>query len=331
MSNPLLGQAVVPPSSLLRLGDVVLEGGVLSLSVDGVVQSSRWAQGYVPTVGDAVAFIVTAAAEGQSSNLVLCKVAATPASPPAAPVVPPDEGTVTAVPASSPTITVSAAGSSFTAKFVGAAPTVGDLVLLEHRPTAVYVVGKVGVTAPPPPPPEPPAPPPPPPAPAPPPAAQSQGDQTFAAIDSATAVQGGAWNSRMSNDVRQGQYGGTPAYAGSWFYGTGPRSLLGRSVRAAEIYLPARQRVGNYNAGADVHLYAHNASSRPGGDPARTWGPFNVYLPAGWGGGWVQIPNIIAELVIEGGGVSIVGNPYVGFAGRGVNPQSGALSIAWRS
>lgn len=323
MSNPLLGQAIVPPSSLLRLGDVVSTGSGLALSVDGVVQSTRWAQGYIPTLGDAVAFMVTAAAEGQSSNLVLCKVGANPATA----VVLPDEATVSAVPASSPTISVTAGGVTYTAKFVGAAPVVGDLVLLDHRKDAIYVVGKVGVTAAPPPPP----PPEPPPAPAPPPDAQASGSQTFAAIDSATAVQGGAWNSRMPNDVRQGQWSGTPAYTGAWFYGTGPTSLAGRQITGAQIYLPARQRVGNYNGPVDIHLYAHHSSSRPGGDVGRVWGPFNIGLLPGFGGGWFNIPGELAATIVGGGGISIAGNPYAGFAGRGADPQSGAVRLDWRS
>lgn len=316
MTNPLLGQPSGSSSSLLRLGDVVLDGTALALSVDGLVQSARWLQGYVPTLGDNVAFVVTRDQEGQSSNLVLDKVAAT--SSPALP----DEALVTSVPASSATITVAIDGTSYTAKFVGAAPAVGDRVLLEHRHNAVYVVGKVGTTAAPAPVPPPPAPP------APPPAGATSGKDTFGATDSATARVGSGWNGPSGQTVIQGSYGGV-SYAGAWFYGTAPSSLAGRTIAGARVYLPARRRMGDYNAAATIRLYAHTSASRPGGDVSRVVGPHNVTLPPGWGGGWVDIPASLAAQIVAGGGLGIAGNPYAGLDGRGDDPQSGAVQIDW--
>ena len=316
MTNPLLGQPAGSSSSLLRFGDIVLAGTSLTLSVDGLVQSARWVQGYVPALGDAVAFVVTRDQEGQSSNLVLGKVAAT-----SSPVLP-DEALVTSVPASSATITVAIDGTSYTAKFVGTAPAVGDRVLLEHRRGMVYVVGKVGTTAAPAPPEPPPAPP------APPPTGPTSGTATFGATDSATARVGSGWNSPSGQTVIQGSYGGV-TYAGSWFYGTAPSSLGGRTIAGARVYLAARRRMGSYNDPVTIHLYAHTSTSRPGGDVSRVVGPHNVTLPPGWGGGWVDIPVSLAAQVVAGGGLGIAGNPYAGLDGRGDNPQSGAVQIDW--
>lgn len=318
MTNPLLGQSTGSSSSLLRLGDVVLDGPVLALSVDGLVQSARWLQGYVPTAGDAVAFIVTRDQDGQSSNLVLGRVAAT-----SSPVLP-DEALVIVVPASSATITVAIDGTSYTAKFVGPAPAVGDRVLLEHRRSMIYVVGKVGTTAAPAPPEPPPAPP------APPPTSPTTGTASFGAIDSATARVGSGWNSPSGQTVIQGTYGGV-SYAGAWFYGTAPSSLAGRTLTGARVYLAARRRMGSYNDPVVIHLYAHTSTSRPGGDVSRVVGPHDVTLPSGWGGGWVDIPTSLAAQVVAGGGLGIAGSPYAGVSGRGDDPQSGALSIDWTS
>lgn len=316
MTNPLLGQPAGSSSSLLRFGDIVLAGASLALSVDGLVQSARWVQGYVPTAGDPVAFIVTRDQEGQSSNLVLGKVGAN--SSPALP----DEALVTVVPASSATITVAIDGTSYTAKFVGSAPAVGDRVLLEHRRSMVYVVGKVGTTAAPAPPTPPPAPP------APPPTGPTTGTATFGATDSATARVGSGWNSPSGQTVIQGTYAGV-SYAGAWFYGTAPASLAGRTIAGARVYLPARRRMGDYNSAATIRLYAHTSASRSAGDVSRVIGPHDITLPAGWGGGWVAIPASLAAQVVAGGGLGIAGSPYAGLDGRGDNPQSGAVQIDW--
>lgn len=318
MSDPLLGQQRGSSSVQVRFGDVVLAAGVAALNIAGVVQGARWSQAYVPVAGDAVAVAVIRDEDGQSSNLVLGKVGAT------APTSPPDEAVVTSVPASSPTITVAAAGVSYRAKVALASPTVGDRVLLLHRPDAIYAIARVQSTPAP-------LPVPPPPPPPPPPGGPSSGTDVFGASDSATARSGSGWNSTSGQNLTQGTWAGV-AYTGSWFYGTGPGSLAGRGIRAARLYLPARRRIGNYGSPVVVHVYAHTSSSRPGGDVTRVAGPHDVTLPPGWGGGWVDIPQSLAAVVIGGGGLGIAGGgtpSYAGFPGRDADPQSGAIAIDW--
>lgn len=318
MIDPLLGELAPSSSTRVLLGDVASVEGALVARLGGVPQSARWSQGYYPTVGDAVAVLVTAGATGQSSNLVLCKVGASPA------VAPPIEATVEAVPAGSPTITVAADGVSFDAKVAYPSPTIGDLVLLTWRGSVAYAISLIGATAPP-------APPPPTAGPQPPPGGATTGTLSVPAIDSGTFQVGAGWNDRtFGSDVVQGSYGGRTS-TGAWFYGTSPSSLAGRTIQGARIYLAARRRMGNYNDAVTIHLYAHNAASRPGGEPSRTTGPFDVTLPAGFNGDWVSIPTAFAAAIVAGGGISIAGNPYAGIIGRLGNPQSGAVAIDWTS
>lgn len=320
MSDPLLGQPEAVSSTLARHGVIVAVATSPTttspaVSVDGVVQSARWVRGYRPVVGDAVLVLVSSGPTGQSSNLVVGAMGASPS------LVLPDEARVTAVPASSPTITVAADGVSYTAKFVGTAPAVGDLVLLEHRAAAVYVIGKIGSTAAPPTtiPPAPPTAPP---------TGPTSGTHSVSAIDSGTHVIGSGWSTNFGQDVVQGTYGGR-VNSGAWFYGTSPAAIAGRPLTGARMFLPARRHMGDYNAPATIHLWAHTSTTRPGGEPARTAGPHDITIPAGWGGGWVAIPTSLAAVIVAGGGLAIVGAPYAGLIGRGGDPQSGAVQLDW--
>lgn len=323
MIDPLLGELGLSPSTRLLLGDVASQDGSLVVRVGGVTQSARWSRNYHPIEGDAVAVLVTAGATGQSSNLVLCAVGSSPSSL----ALPPAEATVTAAPAASPTITVEAAGVSYQAKVAYPSPAIGDLVLLTWRDTVAYAIGLIGATAPP----APPAPVDPLPTPQPPPPPASNGDLGVPAIDSGTYQVGAGWNDRtFGSDVVQGAYGGRVS-TGAWFYGTSPSSLAGRTITRFRIYLPARRRMGNYNDVTTLHFYAHNASSRPGGEPTRVVGPIDINIPPGFGGDWVDLSGEFAAVVIGGGGISVAGDPYSGLVGRGVDPQSGTLVFDWTS
>lgn len=316
MIDPLMGEPRVAPSTSLRLGDVLMVGNTYQVRVDGVPQSVRWNQNYVPVVGDSVVVLVSAGATGQSSNVVMCKVAAEPN------LGPPFEATVTATPAGSPTITVNAGGTSRPAVVAYPSPAIGDLVLLTWRGPVAYAIAKIGATPPP-------APPAPGFGPQAPPGAAARGSETFAAVDSGTFQVGAGWNDRtFGRDVVQGPYGGRSS-SGAWFYGTSPAMLTGRTITGARIYLPARRRMGNYNDAATFHLYAHNSPGRPGGEPTRTVGPHDITLPPGWGGDWQGIPVSLAVQVVSHGGIAIAGSPYAGFLGRDNNPQSGAIQIDW--
>lgn len=312
MTNPLIGQVAQISNSHVRFGVIVFAGdGSLALSVDGALQAARWLQGYVPTYGDNVAFAVIRDALGQSSNLVVGRVDDVPARQP-------KEGVVTAVTA--PVVSVAADGLTLTAKYVGATPVVGDRMALLHYPTGIYALGKVTATVDP----TPAAPT----MPLPPPGSLGTGVDRFPATDSRTAELGGDWSLKDGRSAIQGTYAGL-TYAGSWFYGTGPSTLTGKTVAQFRVYLPARLRIGAYAAPATIHLYAHNATVAEFTDPARLVGPFDVTLPAGWSGGWVTVPNTFAAQVITGGGVGIEGAPYAGFAGRDLDPMSGACEFTW--
>lgn len=320
--SALLGQPAGSSRSVARFGDVVLTTtGAPTINTGGGTPTARWVQGYTPTIGDAVAYLLTTDEDGQSSILALGQVAATPTQALA------DEARVTMVPPGSATITVTpAGGTAITAKFVGAAPAVGDTVLLDHRRSAVYVVGKVGVTPEPEPAPEPPPPPPPPLPPA------STGTTTFAAIDSGTARVGAGWDAFRGQNLFQGTYSGV-SFAGAWFYGTGPQSLAGDAVTGSRVFIGARRQAGAHGSPVVLHLYAHTSPSRPGGDVSRVLGPHDVTIPAGWGGDWVDIPTSFAAQVIAGGGIGIAGGGtagYASFEGRlPESPQSGTLAIDW--
>lgn len=312
MTNPLLGQPEPRSTSLVRFG-VILQStsGALTLNVDGVEQPARWLQEYSPTLGDKVAFVVTRDALGQSSNLVVGRVGETRA-------VRPDEGVVTAVAA--PWVTVLADGVSYQAKIAGTAPIVGDRMLLEHRPTVIYAVAKVTATT---------APTPViPTTPLPPLSSAKSGVERFASTDSRTALAYGAWSIKDGKSVIQGTYAGV-TYAGSWFLGTGPAWLSAVTVTGFRVYLPARLRIGAFDASATFGLYATNATEAGETDPARVVGPTNITLPAGWGGGWVTLPNTYATQIIAGGGLGIEGTALAGFVGRDIDPMSGASEFTW--
>lgn len=315
MTSPLVGQPEHRSSSLVRFG-VILRGDddALALEVDGALQSARWLQDYTPTLGDKVAFVVTRDALGQSSNLVVGRVGEVGA-------IRPDEGTVTAVGSGSATVT--AGGVSFTVKTTGAAPVVGDLLLLEHRQAAIYSLGKVTATTPPVPViPQ---------TPLPPPADPSAGVTRFSATDSRTAEAYGAWSVKDGKNVIQGTYAGL-SYAGSWFYGTGLALMTGRTLTDFRVYLPARLRIGAFDAPATFDLYVTNEARAGDTDPNRIYGPFAVTLAGGWPGGWVTPPLAFAASMISvGGGLGIVDGPYAGFVGRDVDPMSGACEFTWTS
>lgn len=313
VGSPLTGQPSQPDATSFRLGTIVRDSaGKLQVSVGGVILPARWAD-LVVAPNDAVLVVLVAGPKGQAEAIVMCRTAARPL---------PGTGVVSAVPAGSPTITVTTAEGPVVARFIGSyTPTLGDNVVLSWEASQATVQGTVGfipsgeVV---------------PNAPAPPPGGASAGTQVFPAIDSGTFEVGARWNATFGQDVVQGSYGGRTS-TGAWFYGTAPSSLAGRSISGARIYLAPRRRMGNYNAAATIHIYAHNSPSRPEGEPSRVTGAHDVPLPPGFSGDWIPIPPAFAALVVAGGGIAIAGNPYAGILGRGNNPQSGALEITWAS
>ena len=154
----------------------------------------------------------------------------------------------------------------------------------------------------------------------------------------------GGWGSYATSrfggeDIYSGSYY-SGATTGAWFYGPANTVLAGKTIKQARFRIPARLNAGSYNSDATVHLYAHTSQSRPGGDVTRTVGPFDVTVPArytpaghtftaGLSPGWVVLPDSFHAVLIAGGGISISGDPYVGFQSRLKDPESGKLEMDW--
>jgi hypothetical protein len=158
------------------------------------------------------------------------------------------------------------------------------------------------------------------------------GTHRTAAIKSDTYGVGGwgrwATSQRGGEDVYTGSYGGY-TMSGSWFYGAGNTKLAGKTIKAARFRLPGRLRVGNYNAPATIHIYAHTSKNQPGGDVTRTVGPFNVTVEANSPPKWVTLPSTFHAVLAAGGGISIIGDPYAGFTSRLKDPDSGKTELDW--
>lgn len=229
-------------------------------------------------------------------------------------------GKVVTVPGGSATITVDVNGSNVTATIVTPyAPTVNDNCLLEQRGGVLYAVGKVGLPAtastvsqP---------------APTAPPAPPQTGTSEFRAQDSGTWTQGYNWNGYYGQNVYSGS-GYVPPSSGHWFYANATTGLADKTINALRMYLGPRQRAGAYNSAATVHFYRHSSASKAG-EPTRTHGPHDISIPAGWGGGWITLPASFGDALKGGGGISIAGDPYVGFASGAAAPASGTLSADW--
>lgn len=288
------------------------------VTVGGKDQPASWPSGVYAAPGEALFIAQLVKPDAPTQNVVLARAGQDG----------PREGTVTTVPGGSDTVTVTAAGTDYTATFLASyTPTVGDRVRLLWQGRDVTVVGKVGITpaaggvagttAPPPPP-------------------ASSGRFNATADDSATYWSGGGWDSIAGGRgaLYQGTvYGTSYAVAGSWFYGHKMAELAGATINKLWIRIPRRLTVGSYNAAIDIQLWAHTAPSRPGGDVTRVAGPFTVSIPPGWNPGpdegWVELPVSFAPVAIAGGGISISGGSYMGFVGKNTDQASGQLRTEW--
>lgn len=139
----------------------------------------------------------------------------------------------------------------------------------------------------------------------------------------------GSWalSKQGGEQVYSGNYGSGPV-SGAWFYGAAFTNLGSKTITAIRFRLPKRLSIGA-SGSATVHLYAHTSKYQPGGDVARTVGPFDVTVTQGQGAHWIDLPLTFAAVLKAGGGISITGDPYVGFDGRLVDPQSGRIEMDW--
>lgn len=173
-------------------------------------------------------------------------------------------------------------------------------------------------------------------APAPGPAPTNQpGSETLIASASDTWWGPGGWGSYATSrnggeDVYSGSWYGNTV-TGAWFYGAPRPVLQGKTISRIRFRLPARLDAGNYNDPATIHLYAHTNSARPGSDVNRVTGPHDEVIAPRFQGGDIDLPLSFAPALLGGGGVSIAGDPYVRFASRLKDPNSGRLIIDWSS
>jgi hypothetical protein len=236
----------------------------------------------------------------------------------------PVEGTVSAAPGGSDTITVTADSVDYTVTFLDSyTPTVGDRVGLLWQGSLGRALGKVGVT---------PAVGTAPPATPAPPGAATSGELPVIASDSATFSPGFGWNSYYGQNVYQGDgsvWGAPSTNNGAWFYAAGAAQLDGATITRVQFRLPARKSAGASSSSATAHIYLHTSATRPGGDVTRTAGPFDYSVPAGFGGGYIDLPTAWGATLAAGGGIGISGSPYMGFRGRGEDPASGQLKLTW--
>lgn len=285
-----------------------------NVKVGGLTQPAVWLCDYT-AVGEPIIVGLIRKPDAPGQLLVLGRVGAPG----------PVEGLVSAVPAGSDTITVTASGVDYTVTFAAGLSLVpGDRVrLLWQGPTGTALC-KVGVT----------------PAPivgttstAPPPSASTYGEHPVIATDSGTYSSGFGWNSYYGQNVYQGNGStwGAPSFnAGSWFYGSGAAQLTGATVTGIQFKLPARKSGGASSSAATAHIYLHNSPNRPGGDVSRVQGPTDVVVQPGSLGGYITLPASWGATLIAGGGISISGDPYLGFKGRAEDPESGKLLLAWQ-
>lgn len=201
-------------------------------------------------------------------------------------------------------------------------PAVNDSCLIDYKGGKAYTLGKIGTATIAPPPPTATIPPPPPP--------PQTGTSYFGATDSGTWTSGYNWNSYFGQHCYSGS-GYVPPSSGNWLYGGATRGLGDKgTITRVQFYLAARKQAGNYNSAATVHFYRHTSDSKGGAEPSRTHGPHDVSIPAGWGGGYIDLPASFGEALKGGGGISIAGDPYVGFTGLSGAGNSGHLAIDWR-
>lgn len=141
----------------------------------------------------------------------------------------------------------------------------------------------------------------------------------------------GSWagSKQGGEQVYSGTWSGATV-TGSWFYGATFTNLGSKTITEIRFRLPKRLDIGS-SGSATVHLYAHTSKYQPGGDVNRTVGPWDVTVTQSQGAHWITLPLTFAPVLKAGGGISITGDPYVGFDGRLQDPQSGRIEMDWNA
>ncbi len=303
------------PVSEFKAGRIELSGATWRVTMGTSPVQAIWMEHVIPRDGAPCLLALSTLPGGQTTAWVLGMTQQD--------AMPGFTGTVLVATGGSQTITVDVNGVSQTATIIAPyVPAVNDIAVLEVRGGVLYTAGELGVAIPAPvvPPTTEQTPPPPP---------VVTGTSEFRSQDSGTYTAAvGGWNGYYGQNVYSGS-GYVPPSTGHWFYNGATRGLADKTnIGQVRFYLGARQRAGSYNSAATVHFYRHNNDNRAGA-PGLTAGPHDISIPAGWGGGWVTLPQSFGVALKGGGGISISGDPYVGFVSGAASPLSGTLSIDW--
>jgi len=308
--------AMDPGATTRYFGTAYWDGGKWWAKLGDNLLDARWLDPIQPLQDGKIVVDITNDGKGQSSALVIGGYTDQPR---------PSTATANSIIPAGVSTQIAFTGEDSvqytTDRFIGTYSP-GDPVYLKWDAGIATVIGKIGAVAK-----VPEAP-----APSPPSSAVSGETKLSATASDTWGVGGwGRWASsqRGGEDVYSGTWGGY-ALTGSWFYGTPRPELAGKTITRILFKVPARLNVGASGA-ATIHAYAHTSKSRPGTDVNRVTGPFDISVPDGYGGGYTDLPLSFAPTLVAGGGISIAGDPYVGFQSRLDNPESGKLIISWSS
>ncbi|UVK62558.1 minor tail protein [Arthrobacter phage TaylorSipht] len=304
--------AAIPAGGVRKYrGIVVTVDGLRLVNVDGQNLRATWADPIVVDDGDVVDVEIINQGQGQSSAHVPSRRTTQPR---------PATGTVSAVPSSSPVISITAGGLTYDAEFVGSY-VVGDKVHLDWGAGRPRVIGKVTTTA------------------APEPVAVPTPVQTVqtgktsgSAIESGTFWGPGGWGSWAGGGetVYQGDYGSGPL-TGAWFYGKAFGGVKGKTITKVLFRTGRRRPVGASSSPAVFHFRTHSSSYRPGGNVALGAASHDVTIPAGAAPETIELPVSFGAALVNGGGIAIYGSPYAGMVGRLLQSDSGAVSLYWKN
>lgn len=309
----------------LVYGIAFWDGAQWWANVGGNNLGARWLDPIVPAQGDKIAVLLSSDGAGQSNAIVLGGYTDQPR---------PATGTVLTVGINEIVVTGEFGGTFTTPRFINpyvpipdAPPRItyapGDPVHLSWDASIPTILGIIGIPVTPPPVGQ---------EPTPPGTRPPAGTSKAPATRSNTYWAPGGWGSYAgSQNGGQRLYSGTwygATVTSAWFYGDSFTNLTSKTITAIRFRLPARLNVGA-SGNATIHLYAHTSKTEPGGDVNRAAGPINVTVTQTEGARWINLPLEYAPILKAGGGISLAGEPYVGYDGRLQDPESGRIEMDW--
>jgi len=303
----------IPPGGTRRVyGTAYFDGSRWWANLNGNLLDARWSNSVSPQQDGPIVVDLTDNGDGQSSALVLTGYSDQPR---------PATGTVLSV-GTTEIVLTGADGITYTTSRFSGSYVVGDPVYVAWDAAQPIILGRLPSITPTPP------------------TETPVGASPIIPTGTAKAAAGktnsfwgpGGWGSwagstQGGEQIYSGNYGSGPV-TGAWFYGAAFTNLGTKTVTEVRFRLPQRLNIGG-SGSATVHIYAHTSKYQPGGDVSRTVGPFDVTLPQPQGAHWITLPISFASVLKAGGGISIAGDPYVGFDGRLKDPQSGRIEMDW--